>query len=45
METVPSNFQQNMPNIEEETSNRPVYFKVVKSAYKLLLLEAESQQS
>ena len=45
METVPSNFQQNMPNIEEETSDKPVYFKVAKSAYKLLLLEAGSQQS
>ena len=40
METVPSNFQQDMPNIEEETRNRPACFKVVKSASKLLLLEA-----
>ena len=31
METVPSNFQQNMPNIGEETGNRPTCFKVVKS--------------
>ena len=34
-----------MPNIEEETRNRPACFKVVKSASKLLLLEAGSQQS
>ena len=45
METVPSKFQQNMPNIGEETRNRPVCFKVVKSTSKLLLLEAGSQQS
>ena len=45
METVPSNFQQDMPNIGEETRNRPVCFKVVKSASKLLLLEASFQQS
>ena len=45
METAPSNFQQNMPNIGEETRNRPVHFKVVKSASKLLLLEARFQQS
>ena len=45
METMPSNFQQNMPNIGEETRNRPVCFKVVKSASKLLLLEFGSQQS
>ena len=44
METVPSNIQQDMPNIEEKTRNRPVCFKVVKSASKLLLLEARSQQ-
>ena len=43
METVSSNFQQNMPNIGEETRNRPVCFKVVKSASNLLLLEAGSQ--
>ena len=34
-----------MPNIGEETRNRPVCFKVVKSASNLLLLEAGSQQS
>ena len=45
METVPSNFQQNMPNIGEKTKNRPVCIKVVKSASKLLLLEAGFQQS
>ena len=45
MENAPSNFQQNMPNIGEETRNRPVCFKVVKSASKLLLLLAGSQQS
>ena len=45
METVPSNFQQNMANIGKETRNRPVYFKVIKSTSKLLLLEARSQQS
>ena len=28
METMPSNFQQNMPNIGEETRNRPVCFKL-----------------
>ena len=43
METVSSNFQQNRPNIGEETRNRPVCFKVVKSASNLLLLEAGSQ--
>ena len=45
MEIVLSNFQQNMPNIGEETRNRPVCFKVAKSASTLLLLEARSQQS
>ena len=45
METVLSSFQQNMANIGEETRNRPVYFKVIRSASKLLLLEAGSQQS
>ena len=45
METVPSNFQQNMPSIGEESRNRPVCFKVVKSAFTLLLLEAGSQKS
>ena len=35
METVPCNFQQNIPNIGEETRNRPVCFKVVISASKL----------
>ena len=45
METVPSNFQENMPNIGEETKNRSVCFKVFKSASKLLLLEARCQQS
>ena len=45
METGSRNFQQNMPNIGEETRNRPVCFKVVKSASKLFLLEAGSQQS
>ena len=45
METVPSSFQQNMANIGEETRNRPVCFKVIKSVSKLLLLEAGSQQS
>ena len=45
METVPSNFQQDMPNIGEKTKNRPVCIKVVKSASKLLLLEAGFQQS
>ena len=44
-ETMPSNFQRNMPNIGEETRNRSVCFKVGKSASKLLLLEAGSQQS
>ena len=44
METVPSNFQQNMPNVGEETRNRPACLKVVKSASTLLLLEAGSQQ-
>ena len=34
-----------MPNFGEETRNRPVCFKVVKSASKLLLLEVGSQQS
>ena len=43
METVPSNFQKDMPNIGEEIRNRPVCFKVVKSTSKLLLLEARSQ--
>ena len=37
METVPSNFQQDMPNSGEKTKNRPVCIKVVKSASKLLL--------
>ena len=45
METVPSSFQQNMANIGQETRNKPVCFKVTKSASKLLLLEAGSQQS
>ena len=45
MEAASSNFQQNMPKIGEETRNRPVCFKVVKSASKLLLLQAGSQQS
>ena len=45
METVPSNLQQSMANIGKETRNRPVCFKVIKSASKLLLLEAGSQQS
>ena len=45
METVPSNFQQNLPNIREENRNRSDCFKVAKSASKLLLLEARSQQS
>ena len=45
METVPSNIQQDMPITGEKTRNRPVCFKVVKSASKLLLLEARSQQS
>ena len=45
METVPSNIQQDMPIIGKKTRNRPVCFKVVKSASKLLLLEARSQQS
>ena len=45
METMPTNFQQNMPNIGEETRNRPVCFNVVKSASKLLFLEVGSQQS
>ena len=45
METVPSSFQQNMANIGEDTRNRPVCFKVIKSASKLLLLEAGYQQS
>ena len=40
-----SNIQQDMPIIGEKTRNRPVCFKVVKSASKLLLLEARSQQS
>ena len=30
MEILPSNLQQNIPNIEAETRNRPVCFKVVK---------------
>ena len=45
METVPSNFQQDIPNIVENTRNRPVYFKVVKSASKILLLEDSFQHS
>ena len=45
METGSRNFKQNMPNIGEETRNRPVCFKVVKSASKLFLMEAGSQQS
>ena len=45
METAPSNLQQNMSNIGEETRNKHVCFKVVKSAFMLLLLEARSQQS
>ena len=45
MGTVPSNIQQDMPITGEKTRNRPVCFKVVKSASKLLLLEAGSQQS
>ena len=45
MEAVPSIFWQNTPNIGEETKNRPVFFKVVKSASKLLHLELRSQQS
>ena len=45
IETVLSSFQQNMANIGEETRNRPACFKVIKSASKLLLLEAGSQQS
>ena len=42
MESVSTTFRQDMPNIGEETRNRPVCFKVVKSASKLLLLEAGS---
>ena len=34
-----------MPNIGEETRNRPVCFKVVKSTSKLLFLEDTSRQS
>ena len=45
MEAVSSNFQQNMPKIGEETRNRPVCFKVVKSASRLLLLEAGCQKA
>ena len=45
METMSSNFQQNMANIGEETRNGPVCFKIIKPASKLLLLEAGSQQS
>ena len=45
LDTLHSNFQQNMPNFGEETRNRPVCFKVVKSTSKLLLLEVGSQQS
>ena len=45
MEAASSNFQQNMPKIGEETRNRPVCFKVVKSASKLLLLEGSFQHS
>ena len=41
---MPSNFQQIMSNIGEETRNGPVCFKVVKLASKSLLLEAKSQQ-
>ena len=40
METVP----QDMPNIGEKSRNRPVCFKVVKSASKLLFLKARFQQ-
>ena len=39
------NTMQDMPIIGEKTRNRAVCFKVVKSASKLLLLEARSQQS
>ena len=45
METVPSNFQQDMLNLGEGTRNRPICFKVVKSTSKLLILEAGSKQS
>ena len=45
MEIVPSNFQENMSNIGEETKNRSVCFKVFKPASKLLLLKAGCQQS
>ena len=45
METVSSSFQPNMANIRKDTRNIPVCFKVIKSASKLLLLEAGSQQS
>ena len=45
LETAPPSFQQDMANIGEETRNIPVCFKVIKSASKLLLLEAGSQQS
>ena len=44
IEIVPSNFQQDIANIGEETRNRPFRFKVVKSASTLLLLEAGFQQ-
>ena len=44
IETVSSNFQGNMLNIGEKNRNRPACLKVVKSASKLLLLEARSQQ-
>ena len=42
---VPSDFLQDLSNIGEETKNRPVCFKVVKSTSTLLLLEAGSQQT
>ena len=40
---VPSDFLQDLSNIGEETKNRPVCFKVVKSTSTLLLLKAGSQ--
>ena len=44
IETVSSNFQENMLNIGKKNRNRPACLKVVKSASKLLALEARSQQ-
>ena len=45
METVPSNFQQNMANIGEETGNRPVYFKVITKVLSIPSICLDSQST